>query len=55
MKKLTLFASSFLLSLGSYAQQALWGGTNIVSPQLNEDNTVTLRIHAPTSSTEELE
>ena len=55
MKKLTLFASAFLLSLGSYAQQALWGGTNIVSPQINEDNTVTFRIHAPKASKVEIE
>ena len=55
MKKLTLFASAFLLSLGSYAQQALWRGTNIVSPQINEDNTVTFRIHAPKASKVEIE
>ena len=55
MKKLTLLVSSFLLCLGSYAQQTLWGGTNLVSPQINEDKTVTFRIHAPKASKVEIE
>ena len=55
MKKLTLFASAFLLCLGVNAQQALWGGTDLVSPQINEDHTVTFRIHAPKASKVELE
>lgn len=30
-----------------YAQQALWGGSQIVSPEVNPDHTVTFRIAAP--------
>lgn len=29
------------------AQQALWGGSQIVSPLINPDNTVTFRLAAP--------
>jgi enterochelin esterase family protein len=29
-----------------YAQQALWGGTEIISPEINADNTVTFRFQA---------
>ena len=29
------------------AQQALWGGSQIVSPEINQDNTVTFRLAAP--------
>ena len=32
---------------GCYAQQALWGGSQIVSPEVNADNTVTFRFAAP--------
>ena len=31
------------------AQQALWSGSQIVSPQINEDNTVTFRLFAPSA------
>ena len=30
-----------------FAQQSLWGGPNVVSPQINGDNTVTFRLFAP--------
>ena len=36
-----------LFSVDAYAQQALWGGSQIVSPQINADNTVTFRLNAP--------
>lgn len=55
MRKLTLLVGSFLLGLGAYAQQALWGGTDLVSPQINEDHTVTFRIYAPKASKVEIE
>lgn len=29
------------------AQQALWSGAQVVSPQINEDNTVTFRYSGP--------
>ena len=36
-----------LLTIGAFAQQALWGGSKIVSPQINDDNSVTFRLRAP--------
>lgn len=47
MKKLSILLIMSLLCITSYAQQALWGGQNIVSPEIHPDNTVTFRFHAP--------
>jgi len=49
MKKLLLFSllAFFAFSFPSYPQQALFGGTNIISPEVNPDNTVTFRFQAP--------
>lgn len=47
MKKLLSLASCALLALCANAQQALWGAPQIVSPQINDDNTVTFRLAAP--------
>ncbi|HLN54553.1 MAG TPA: alpha/beta hydrolase-fold protein [Bacteroidales bacterium] len=52
MKKNLLIKSIFLISLllfynSSQAQQALTRGTNITSPEINSDNTVTFRFQAP--------
>jgi len=35
-----------LLVLNTHAQQALWGGNEIISPQVNNDNTITFRFQA---------
>lgn len=46
--KLTIAAAILALSpVALVAQQALWGGPQIVSPEINADNTVTFRIYAP--------
>jgi enterochelin esterase family protein len=46
--KHTIFLALFLmLSAPAFAQQALSGGQNIVSPEINPDNTVTFRFRAP--------
>lgn len=46
--KTTLTVISFLmLSTAASSQQALFGGTNITSPEINPDNTVTFRFQAP--------
>ena len=37
----------FLFSMVATAQQALFGGAQIVSPEINANRTVTFRIHAP--------
>jgi enterochelin esterase family protein len=49
MKKqaMLFIACLLLMSYTTYAQQALWGGAQIVSPEVNADKTVTIRIQAP--------
>lgn len=47
MKKIVSIVALFLLCLPVVAQQALWGGQNIVSPEIHENNTVTFRFYAP--------
>ena len=44
------FLSTILIALAAVsvnAQQALWGGSNIVSPEINPDKSVTFRLYAP--------
>ncbi len=44
-----IILSAFLwviISLGTFAQQALWGAAEIISPEINSDNTVTFRFQA---------
>ena len=36
-----------LISVITFAQQALWGSQNIISPEIHPDNTVTFRFMAP--------
>ena len=47
MKKLLLLTVIILAALGCDAQQALWGSSQIVSPEVNNDKTVTFRLNAP--------
>ncbi len=47
MRTFLLFTLTCLLSLPSFAQQALWGGQNIISPEIHDNNTVTFRFLAP--------
>lgn len=42
---------ALMLASAASAQQALWGGSQIVSPQINDDNTVTFRFVAPKAIT----
>ena len=46
MKKI-LFAAAMMLCGTMYAQQALWGGGELASPEIHPDNTVTFRVRAP--------
>jgi len=39
------------VSFQSFGQQALWGGQEIISPEVNADHTVTFRYNAPTADT----
>lgn len=47
MKKITIFAIALLMCTMTFAQQALWGGEAIVSPEIKANNTVTFRLNAP--------
>lgn len=47
MKKLLSFTIAIVLCMSALAQQALWGGQDIISPEINPDNSVTFRLHAP--------
>jgi len=47
MKRITAIIASLLIAGSASAQQALWGGASITSPEINEDGTVTFRYHAP--------
>jgi enterochelin esterase-like enzyme len=51
MKKISLFLIILIvLFMSSFAQQALWGGKEIVSPEVQSDNSVTFRLHAPNAA-----
>jgi len=55
MKKSLLILSTLLISsMAAEAQQALWGGAQIVSPEINPDFTITFRYRAPKAKTVQL-
>lgn len=47
MKRIAFIALALLTALTGYAQQALWGGSALVSPEVHDNNTVTFRLRAP--------
>ena len=47
MKKVSLTLMALLATSFAFAQQALFGGAGVVSPEIHADNTVTFRIVAP--------
>ncbi|MBQ8673461.1 MAG: esterase [Bacteroides sp.] len=47
MKRFTILSALMLTAVLAMAQQALWGGAQLVSPEIHPDNTVTFRLHAP--------
>lgn len=47
MKKLLSILACALWASMAWAQQALFGGNQIVSPEVNADGTVTFRLYAP--------
>jgi len=53
MKKQSFFviACLMLMTITPFAQQALWGGAQINSPQVNADKIVTFRFEAPKADT----
>lgn len=50
IKKILIATIAVLLSWGASAQQALWGGSQIKSPEINPDNSVTFRLVAPSAA-----
>ncbi len=46
-KNLIVFVFLSFLVLTSFAQQSLWGGSEITSPKINSDNTVAFQLVAP--------
>lgn len=44
---LAITLAAVLATMTANAQQSLWGGAQIVSPEIHPDNTVTFRFHAP--------
>lgn len=47
MKKIMMFVVCMIVAISFYAQQALGEGSDIVSPEVHADNTVTFRLNAP--------
>lgn len=47
MRKITFLATALLMSLGSFAQQALFDNAPVISPEVNANHTVTFRLKAP--------
>lgn len=47
MKRFWILVVSVVISASVNAQQALWGGQNVISPEIHPDNTVTFRFQAP--------
>lgn len=47
MKKILFLSVMLLMCTFTFAQQALWGGAPVVSPEINANNTVTFRLKAP--------
>lgn len=47
MKQILTITFLSAIAFAANAQQALWGGSQIVSPQINSDKTVTFRLAAP--------
>lgn len=51
MKRIIFLSAVAFAAVSAFAQQALWGGSQIVSPQVNDNNTVTFRLRAPKAVT----
>lgn len=47
MKKILFLSVMLLMCTFTFAQQALWGGAPVVSPEIHDNNTVTFRLKAP--------
>ena len=54
MKNILFSVILFFGSISAVAQQALWGGSPIISPEINADKSVTFRLHAPNAQLVEI-
>ena len=52
MKRLSILAVFMLISVITFAQQALWGSQNIISPEIHPDNTVTCLLYTSDAADE---
>ena len=51
MKRISILSALLLMCAMTFAQQALWGGAPVVSPEIHDNNTVTFRLKAPKAVT----
>lgn len=42
MKRISILSALLLMCAMTFAQQALWGGAPVVSPEIHDNNTVNL-------------
>jgi enterochelin esterase-like enzyme len=54
MRTISFIAIALFSFVTGFAQQALWGGQDIVSPEIHNDNSVTFRLNAPDAQKVEL-
>ena len=54
MRKLSIFIVAMFVYTTTFAQQALWGGQEITSPEIHANNTVTFRLQAPLAAKVEI-
>ncbi len=47
MKRVSILTVFLTMSVLTFAQQSLWGGAPVVSPEIHDNNTVTFRLKAP--------
>ena len=49
-RRISVWIVALVWCISAMAQQALFGGNEIVSPEINQDGTVTFRLFAPNAS-----
>ena len=54
MKRIIFCTLAFIMSATAFTQQALWGGQDIISPEIHPDNKVTFRLQAPQANKVEI-
>lgn len=47
MRRFLLISIGLILSVMSFSQEAIWEGERLISPEVNENQTVTFRLYAP--------